>query len=66
MEEHIRRLREAKAIAALGGGEDKIAKEHAKGKLSAREHIDLLLTKAALMSLTCWLNTGLGPQEMVL
>ena len=43
MEEHIRRLREAKAIAALGGGEDKIAKEHAKGKLTARERIDLLL-----------------------
>ena len=43
MEEHIRRLREAKAIAALGGGEDKIAKEHARGKLSARERIDLLL-----------------------
>lgn len=43
MEEHIRKLRQAKAIAALGGGEEKIAKEHEKGKLSARERIDLLL-----------------------
>jgi acetyl-CoA carboxylase carboxyltransferase component len=43
MEEHIKRLREAKAIAALGGGEEKIAKEHEKGKLTARERIDLLL-----------------------
>jgi acetyl-CoA carboxylase carboxyltransferase component len=42
MEEHIRKLREAKAIAALGGGEDKIAKEHAKGKLSARPALHLL------------------------
>jgi acetyl-CoA carboxylase carboxyltransferase component len=43
MEERIKRLREAKAKASLGGGEDKIAKEHEKGKLSARERINLLL-----------------------
>jgi acetyl-CoA carboxylase carboxyltransferase component len=43
MEEFIRRLREAKAIAALGGGEEKIAREHEKGKLTARERINLLL-----------------------
>jgi acetyl-CoA carboxylase carboxyltransferase component len=43
MEEHIKRLREAKAKAALGGGQDKIAREHEKGKLTARERIDLLL-----------------------
>ena len=43
MEEYIKRLRETKAMAALGGGKDKIAKEHEKGKLTARERIDLLL-----------------------
>ncbi len=43
MEEQIRKLREAKAIAALGGGAKKIAREHQKGKLTARERIDLLL-----------------------
>ena len=43
MEERIKRLRETKATAALGGGEQKIAKEHEKGKLTARERIDLLL-----------------------
>jgi acetyl-CoA carboxylase carboxyltransferase component len=43
MEEYIRRLREAKETAALGGGKDKIAREHEKGKLTARERIDLLL-----------------------
>jgi acetyl-CoA carboxylase carboxyltransferase component len=43
MEERIKRLREAKATAALGGGEQKIAKVHEKGKLTARERIDLLL-----------------------
>ncbi len=43
MEERIERLREAKAIAALGGGKEKIAREHEKGKLTAQERIDLLL-----------------------
>jgi acetyl-CoA carboxylase carboxyltransferase component len=43
MEERIKRLREIKAQAALGGGQAKIDKEHEKGKLSARERIDLLV-----------------------
>jgi len=43
MEELIRRLREVKTMAALGGGEEKIAREHGKGKLTARERINLLL-----------------------
>ena len=43
MKEIIERLREVKAKAALGGGEGKIAREHEKGKLTARERIDLLL-----------------------
>lgn len=43
MEDRITKLREAKAKASLGGGTDKIAKEHEKGKLSARERIELLL-----------------------
>jgi len=43
MEERIKKLREAKEMAALGGGQDKITREHEKGKLTARERIDLLL-----------------------
>ena len=43
MEEHIKKLRNAKAIAVLGGGGQKIAKEHERGKLSARERIENLL-----------------------
>jgi acetyl-CoA carboxylase carboxyltransferase component len=43
MGERINQLREAKAKASLGGGQDKIDKEHEKGKLSARERIGLLL-----------------------
>lgn len=43
MQEAILRLREIKHKASLGGGEKKIAKEHEKGKLTARERINLLL-----------------------
>jgi acetyl-CoA carboxylase carboxyltransferase component len=43
MEERIKKLREAKEMAALGGGQDKIAREHEKGKLTARERIEMLL-----------------------
>ena len=43
MEEYIERVRKAKSDASLGGGKDKIEREHKKGKLTARERIDLLL-----------------------
>jgi acetyl-CoA carboxylase carboxyltransferase component len=43
MEELIKKLREAKVTAALGGGKEKIAREHEKGKLTARQRIELLL-----------------------
>jgi propionyl-CoA carboxylase beta chain len=33
--------------AGLGGGEDRIARQHAKGKLTARERIDLLLDEGS-------------------
>src|SRR6516225_9357146 len=38
--EHLRELREQ---AKLGGGERRIAAQHEKGKLTARERLDLLL-----------------------
>lgn len=43
MEEYIKRLRETKAKALLGGGKDKIEREHEKGKFTARERIEMLL-----------------------
>jgi propionyl-CoA carboxylase beta chain len=39
----ILELREKRAKASKGGGDDRIAKQHAKGKLTARERIELLL-----------------------
>lgn len=38
-------LKQKKAEALLGGGKKRIAAQHAKGKLSARERIDLLMDK---------------------
>ena len=43
IEEYVNKLREAKEKAALGGGVEKIEREHKKGKLTARERIHLLL-----------------------
>jgi propionyl-CoA carboxylase beta chain len=43
MQEMIQRLEEKRAAARAGGGERRIQAQHAKGKLTARERIDLLL-----------------------
>ena len=43
MEKIIRQLEEKRALARLAGGKKRIDAQHAKGKLTARERIDLLL-----------------------
>jgi len=43
MDERIEELRERKAAALEGGGEERIAAQHQKGKLTARERIDYFL-----------------------
>ena len=42
-EEKINRLHEMKKKAEMGGGEERIEAQHTKGKLTARERLDLLL-----------------------
>ena len=42
-EEHLELLRKKTAQVQLGGGPKRIAAEHEKGKLSARERIDYLI-----------------------
>jgi len=49
MQEKIDRLREVKAVAALGGGQDKIDRVHGKGQLTARERIDALLDEGSFV-----------------
>src|SRR6476660_1299241 len=41
--ERIRALRDLKAQALLGGGQRRVDRQHARGKLTARERLDLLL-----------------------
>ncbi|SDH47266.1 acyl-CoA carboxylase subunit beta [Roseospirillum parvum] len=43
MHDIIRQLEETRAAARLGGGERRIEAQHKKGKLTARERIDVLL-----------------------
>ena len=43
MQEIVRQLEEMRAAAVLGGGQNRIDAQHAKGKLTVRERIDLLL-----------------------
>src|SRR5207247_3354775 len=44
-------LRERRAKAELGGGDDKIARQHEQGKLTARERLDLLLDEGTFSEL---------------
>ncbi len=45
LEERLKKLNEMRQKARLGGGEEKIEAQHQKGKLAARERLELLLDK---------------------
>ncbi len=47
MKEIVAELDRKRAAARLGGGQDRIDKLHAQGRLTARERIDLLLDKGS-------------------
>jgi len=47
MEDKLKVLEDFKRQALLGGGKERIDKQHASGKLTARERIDLLLDKGS-------------------
>ncbi|MBC6439803.1 MAG: acyl-CoA carboxylase subunit beta [Rhodospirillales bacterium] len=47
MQDVIGELEERRSLARLGGGEKRIANQHAKGKLTARERIELLLDEGS-------------------
>ena len=60
MKERIQRLREIKEAATLGGGIEKIDREHKKGKLTARERIDLLIDPASFNEFNMLINHKVG------
>ncbi len=50
-QDKIARLRQQKYLSSLGGGEARIKQQHAKGKLTARERVELLLDKGSFVEL---------------
>ena len=57
------RLSELRAKAALGGGEQRIGQQHAKGKLTARERVDLLLDDGSFTELDAFVLAR--PTELI-
>jgi propionyl-CoA carboxylase beta chain len=51
VDEKIKRLRELDEQAKLGGGQKRIEEQHSKGKLTARERIELLLDSGSFNEL---------------
>lgn len=51
IEKMLEELREKNKLAELGGGSEKIEKQHAEGKLTARERINLLLDEGTFVEL---------------
>ena len=47
MQHILDELEKRRARARLGGGDKRIAAQHAKGKLTARERIDILLDEGS-------------------
>ncbi|MFC1990327.1 acyl-CoA carboxylase subunit beta [Chloroflexota bacterium] len=56
----VEELRRLKEVAALGGGTEKIAKQHQRGKLTARERIDRLLDPGSLVELNMLVGHTIG------
>lgn len=51
MTDHLATLREMRAQALQGGGAERIAQQHARGKLTARERLALLLDEGSFQEL---------------
>jgi acetyl-CoA carboxylase carboxyltransferase component len=50
-QDNINRLRELQHESTLGGGAERIKRQHAQGKLTARERLELLLDKGSFVEL---------------
>ena len=63
-------LRERTAAAYLGGGADKIARQHARGRMTARERLELLLDKGTFTEMDVFVthnavDFGLAEQKFL-
>jgi len=62
----IKKLRELRQQAMLGGGQKRIDRQHAQGKLTARERINLFLDEGSFRELDTFVThraTGFGIEE---
>ena len=67
--ERVARLRQRRTDAMLGGGERRIQQQHAKGKLTARERIELLLDEDSFEEIDMFVthrisDFGMGDQHV--
>ena len=60
----IKQLREFKEKAKLGGGEERIASQHAKGKLTARERIEILLDEGSFREIDIYVARHAGEFDL--
>jgi propionyl-CoA carboxylase beta chain len=70
MAQGLARLRDLREQAFLGGGERRIQQQHAKGKLTARERLDLLLDEGSFEELDIFVthrisDFGMGDQQVL-
>ncbi len=57
----LERLEEMRRQAALGGGEARIQQQHAKGKLTARERLELLLDEGSFTEIDAFVLARANP-----
>ena len=55
--EKIKELIERRAVARIGGGEKAIAKQHEKGKYTARERLAMLLDEGSFEEMDMFVST---------
>ena len=58
MQEILKELEERRAVARAGGGAKRIAAQHARGKLTARERLDLLLDEGSFEEFDMFVEHG--------
>ena len=51
VKEKVKKLRELREQTKLGGGKDRIEEQHKRGKLTARERVELLLDPNSFVEL---------------
>lgn len=64
MTEGIRKLKEMREQAKLGGGRERIEKQHQSGKLTARERLDLLLDSRSFSEFDAFVTHRIFEFEM--